>query len=94
MGGGAIAAKNVDLGFLAPFFSWRFSDRVGFGERGVGFSGSSRSELVVPVEQSNLLGYIGTGSNLATSYWRGTPWGGRVRRWWSHAQWELQVKQH
>lgn len=34
-GGAAIATKNVELGFLASFLSWRFSKKARFGERGM-----------------------------------------------------------
>ena len=45
-----IATKNVELGFVVTFISWTFSERAGFGERGMRFSRSCRSELEVPAE--------------------------------------------
>lgn len=54
---GAIAAfENAELGFLAPFLCWRFSERVGFREGGRwgGLSRSSRIELKVPAEHFSI----------------------------------------
>ena len=31
--GASAAAKNAELGFVAPFLCGRFSERVGFGKR-------------------------------------------------------------
>lgn len=36
-GGATAGAKNAELGFLVPFLCWRFSERVGFGQREMGF---------------------------------------------------------
>lgn len=32
-GGAAVASKNVEMAFSVPLLCWRFSERVGFGER-------------------------------------------------------------
>lgn len=32
-----VATKNVELGVLVSSLSWKFSERVEFGERGMGF---------------------------------------------------------
>lgn len=52
--GAAAADKNAKLECLAPLFCWRFSERVGFGERGRRLFRSSRSELKVPAKQFSL----------------------------------------
>lgn len=52
--GAAAADKNAKLECLAPFFCWRFSQRVGFGEKGMRLFGSSRNDPKVPAQQFSL----------------------------------------
>lgn len=54
--GAAIAANNAELFFWVPLLCWRFSERMGFGEREMRLSGSSRRELEVPAKQVSHLG--------------------------------------
>lgn len=73
-------------GFLVSDVFWRDRDT------GMGLSGQSWSKLEAPSEHPDVLGYMGTSSNLATFWWHRTTWGGGIRSQWADAQQEVWVK--